>query len=143
VQGILFVMVVAAGVSLGGAWSREARTVTTMLGIVLIAVGGVLAFRGLVDLRDALTPVPRPREGAQLVETGSYALARHPIYGGIVVAALGWGLVTASPIAMGLSVVLLGFFRLKSAREEAWLLEAYPGYAAYRARTKRMIPFVY
>ncbi|HEX5826966.1 MAG TPA: isoprenylcysteine carboxylmethyltransferase family protein [Candidatus Limnocylindrales bacterium] len=143
VQGILFVLVVAAGVSLGGAWSGEARTVTTVFGVVLIAVGGVLAFRGVVDLRDALTPVPRPRVGAQLVETGSYALARHPIYGGIVIAALGWGLFTASPIAVGLSVVLLGFFRLKSAREEAWLLEAYPGYEAYRARTKRMIPFLY
>jgi protein-S-isoprenylcysteine O-methyltransferase Ste14 len=40
--------------------------------------------------------------------------------------------------------VLLGcFFDLKSRREEAWLLVAYPGYAAYRARVRRLVPFIY
>ena len=39
--------------------------------------------------------------------------------------------------------MLLGFFRLKSAREELWLEARYPGYAAYRARTRRLVPFIY
>jgi protein-S-isoprenylcysteine O-methyltransferase Ste14 len=143
VQGILFVLVVAAGVSLGGAWAREARTVTTIVAAVLMVAGAVLALSGVVELRDAFTPLPRPRDGAYLVDTGAYRLVRHPVYGGIVMAALGWGLFSASPISIGLALVLLAFFRLKSAREEAWLAEAYPGYDAYRARTKRLIPFIY
>ena len=68
---------------------------------------------------------------------------RHPIYGGIIVGAAGYGLVMASPLALVGAAVLLGFFRLKSAREELWLEARYPGYAAYRARTRRLVPFVY
>jgi protein-S-isoprenylcysteine O-methyltransferase Ste14 len=143
IQGILFVLIAAAGFSVNGAWAREARTVTTIVAGLLVVGGALLAVSGAVELREAFTPVPRPRDGARLVETGAFSLVRHPIYGGIVLAALGWGLFTASPISMGLSAVLLGFFRLKSAREEAWLVEVYPGYDAYRARTRRMIPFLY
>jgi len=40
-------------------------------------------------------------------------------------------------------LVALGFFDLKSRREERWLEERYPGYAAYRARTRRLIPGLY
>ena len=143
VQGILFVLIVAAGFSVNGAWAREARTVTTIVAGLSMVGGLLLALRGAIDLRGAFTPLPRPREGAHLVETGAFALVRHPVYGGIVLLALGWGLFTASPISIGLALILLAFFRLKSAREEAWLAEAYPGYDAYRARTKRMIPFLY
>ena len=143
VQGILFVLIVAAGFSVNGAWAREARTVTTIIAGVLFVAGLLLAVSGAMELREAFTPVPRPREGARLVKTGAYALVRHPVYGGLVIAALGWGLFAASPVTIGLALVLLGFFRLKSAREEAWLEEAYPDYGAYRARTRRLIPFLY
>ena len=143
VQGILFVLIIAAGVRVGGAWTREARTVTTIVGGLLMVAGGVLTRSGAVELRDAFTPLPRPRAGAQLVDTGAYRLVRHPVYGGIVILAVGWGLFSASPIAIGLALVLLAFFRLKSAREEAWLAEVHPGYEAYRARTRRLIPFIY
>jgi protein-S-isoprenylcysteine O-methyltransferase Ste14 len=142
IQFVLLAAVAVSGLA-GPAWEGAARTVTTVLGAVLLAAGLLLAFRGVVNLRDALTPLPHPRDGASLVDTGSYRLVRHPIYGGIIVGAAGWGLVTASPLALVGAAVLLGFFRLKSAREELWLEARYPGYAAYRARTRRLIPFVY
>jgi protein-S-isoprenylcysteine O-methyltransferase Ste14 len=39
-------------------------------------------------------------------------------------------------------VLLFGFFELKSRREEVWLVERYPGYVAYRERTRRLIPWI-
>ena len=141
-QFVLLALVAAAGLA-GPAWDGAARMVTNMLGAAFMAAGLVLALRGLVDLREALTPLPHPRDGASLVETGSYRLVRHPIYGGLVLGAAGYGLLAASPLAIAGSAVLLGFFRLKSAREETWLEARYPGYDAYRARTRRMIPFLY
>lgn len=143
IQVALLWLLVAVAFGWNGAWDREARTVTTAIAGVLLLGGLFLAFRGVVDLRGALTPLPHPRVGAQLVDTGAYRLVRHPIYGGIVIAALGWGLFTASPPAIAMAFVLLGFFRLKSAREEAWLAATYAGYEAYRARTRRMLPFLY
>ena len=143
VQFVLLWLVIATGVGFAGAWTKDARTFTTVAGVLLGLAGLALTLKGLLDLRGALTPLPRPREGAELVETGVYRLVRHPVYGGLVIAAVGWGLFTASVVALATALVLLGFFRLKSGREEAWLRERYPAYEAYAARTKRMIPWVY
>jgi protein-S-isoprenylcysteine O-methyltransferase Ste14 len=142
IQGVLLVAAVAAGMA-GPAWDGAVRMVAAIGGAACAIAGGVLAWRGMRDLSDALTPLPHPRDGATLVETGSYRLVRHPIYGGIVIGATGYGLLTASPAALAAAAVLLGFFRLKSAREEAWLERRYPGYPAYRARTRRLLPFIY
>jgi len=143
IQFLLLGFIFLAGIAGGGGWTRETRFATTVLAAFLLLVGGVLALKGLIDLRDALTPLPHPRDGAQLVESGSYRLVRHPIYGGLVIGSVGWALLAASLLALLGAAALLVFFRLKSEREEAWLAERYPGYDAYRARTKRMIPFVY
>ncbi len=141
-QGALLVAEAGAGLA-GPAVEGGVRVSLLVVGLAGIGLGGLLALRGVVDLREALTPLPHPRDGASLVDTGSYALVRHPIYGGIVIASLGWGLATASVAAVAGAAVILAFFRLKSAREEAWLAERYPGYDAYRTRTRRILPFVY
>lgn len=141
IQGLLLVVTAVAGL-LGPSWTGSIRVATSVTGICLITGGGVLAIRGLRDLRDALTPLPYPRADAELVETGVYRLVRHPIYGGLVLAAVGWGLLMASPAALVAAVVLWGFFELKSRREEAWLEGRFAGYAAYRARTRRLIPWI-
>jgi protein-S-isoprenylcysteine O-methyltransferase Ste14 len=143
VQGVLFVLVAMSG-TLPPAWDGPVRIATAVLGAALIAGGAVLALRGARDLNDggSFTAVPKPRDGGQLVETGVYGRVRHPIYGGLVLAAAGWGLASASPVGLALSAVLLGFFYLKSTREEAWLVDRFPDYPAYRGRTRRFIPFV-
>ena len=141
IQVVLLVAIAAAGL-LGPAWSGAVRVVSSVVGLGLVIAGLVLAVRGMVDLRDALTPLPYPRDGAELVETGVYARARHPIYGGLIVGAFGWGCLTASVVALGLAVALLAFFEAKSRREEVWLVERFAGYPAYRARTRRLIPWI-
>ena len=60
-----------------------------------------------------------------------------------MIAALGWSLVMASPLALAGAVVVGVFFDLKSRREEAWLGEQFAGYAAYRWRTRRLMPWLY
>jgi len=141
-QGILLVAIAACGL-LPPAWAGPVRVATSAAGAVLAALGTLLALGGIRDLRENLTPLPRPRDDAALVETGAYRLARHPIYGGLILASLGWGLLIAVPAAIALAIGLLAFFDLKSRREEAWLVDRFPGYPAYRGRTRRLIPFVY
>ena len=35
------------------------------------------------------------------------------------------------------------FFDIKSRREEVWLAEHFPEYAAYQRRVRKLIPFIY
>jgi protein-S-isoprenylcysteine O-methyltransferase Ste14 len=140
-QLILFGAVAVAGRA-GPAWGGPAGHAASAAGGLLMAAGAFLALRGLVDLRENLTPFPRPLEGARLVERGAYGLVRHPIYGGLILGAFGWGLALASPAALAAAALLAGFFYLKSRREERWLDERFEGYAAYRARTRRFVPWL-
>ena len=141
-QLVLFGAIAVSGAA-GPAWGGWPANVGIGLGGVLIGCGGILSLRGVLDLRENLTPFPRPLEGARLVESGAYRLVRHPIYGGLVLGALGWGLVRASPLTLAGALVLAAFFDLKSRREEIWLSERYENYPTYRRRTHRLLPWIY
>lgn len=143
IQLILLGAIGLAGLESGGSWSGTSAAVSVLVGVVLMGGGAVLAAKGLVDLGRNLTPMPHPRDDAQLVESGVYALARHPIYGGLAAASLGSSLAATSLPALLLAGVLVAFFELKSRREEAWLHERFAGYASYMSRTKRFIPWLY
>jgi protein-S-isoprenylcysteine O-methyltransferase Ste14 len=116
-----------------------------LLGYLVGVVGALMAGSGIAELRraQALTALPHPRDEAALVERGAYRFVRHPIYGGLILGALGLACITpwiGTFIAVGLLAVVLD---LKRRREEAWLAARYPGYPAYKARTKALIPFLY
>lgn len=139
-QLALLAVIAVAGPVTGAFGSGPLEMAAVLTGVSLLVAGTALGVRGAIDLRDALTPLPHPRHDAELIEDGVYARARHPIYGGLIVATLGWAVLWASPTSLLLAGGLAIFFRLKSAREERWLLERFPGYAAYRQRTHRFLP---
>jgi protein-S-isoprenylcysteine O-methyltransferase Ste14 len=143
IQGVILVGICLAGLT-ETPFSGDSWTAVSAVGLIVMLGGGALAVLGVLHLGRSLTALPHPRDGSRLVEAGVYRLVRHPIYGGLVIGSLGYGLVMQAPVtAVVGSSVLLVFFRLKSAREEAWLEARYEGYAAYRARTRRIIPFIY
>jgi len=141
-QFLLLGLVVVAGIRFGGFANGLPAPAIAWVGLALMGSGALLLGRGLLDLGRHLTPVPHPRDDAQLVVSGVYAHARHPIYGGLMLTAFGWGLASASPLTLALAVVLVVFFGLKSRREEAWLIARYESYPAYMARTKRFVPYL-
>ena len=138
----MLLLVAAAGLT-GNAWTGLPHLVSAVVGAALIVAGGSLGARGILDLGTSLTAFPRPRSESELVTHGAYRLARHPIYGGIILGAWGWGLLTAALPALAAAAFTTVFFDLKSRREEIWLAERYPDYPAYRAATHRLIPWLY
>jgi len=141
-QAVLFIVAGAAGLT-GPAWHGPLRTASVAVGVAFALAGGALAASGIADLRGGLTPYPRPKPGATLVQRGAYARARHPIYGGLILMAFGWGFVTAAPLALAAALLLAAFFDVKSRVEEAWLIEQFPAYEEYRRGTRRLIPWLY
>jgi protein-S-isoprenylcysteine O-methyltransferase Ste14 len=113
------------------------------LGGLLMAAAGLGGMAGILSLGSNLTPFPRPVPQGHLITHGVYGIVRHPIYSAIILAALGFGLLTGHWIRIGLAGVLLLFFDLKTRREERWLAQAYPEYAEYRQRVKKLIPGIY
>ncbi len=140
-----FVLLAAIALSalLGLGWTGTLATAAPLAGVALMIAGGALVVLGGVQLGSSLTPFPAPRPGGELSASGVYALARHPMYGGGILIALGWSLLFASVVGLLLTVALAVFFELKARREEAWLMAKFAGYAAYRERTRRFVPGVY
>jgi protein-S-isoprenylcysteine O-methyltransferase Ste14 len=115
------------------------------LGYLFGMVGAVLLGSGIAELRRAraLTAVPHPRPEAELVERGAYRLVRHPIYGGLILGALGLAVITPWPGTYAAVALLAIVLDLKRRPEERWLRDRFPGYAAYQARTKALLPLLY
>jgi protein-S-isoprenylcysteine O-methyltransferase Ste14 len=135
---------IGASALVGLGWPDAARIAAYALGASLIALGLLLVIAGGIQLGPSLTPFPAPRRGGELVGTGLYGLVRHPMYGGGILVAAGWSLLFATIAGAVLTAALVLLFELKARREEAWLIDHYPPYAAYRERTRRkLVPFVY
>ena len=84
-----------------------------------------------------------PNADATLVTTGAYRIVRHPIYAGWTGIALGWGMLTGSPLAVGVALATAVYYDRRSRVEERALVAAYPDYAVYRGGVKRLIPGLY
>jgi protein-S-isoprenylcysteine O-methyltransferase Ste14 len=141
-QSLLFVAIVASGFS-GVDWPSSVSSFFAVLGIVVVVLGAVLFALGVFALGRSFTAFPRPKERSEFRQGGIYRSVRHPVYGGVLMFALGWSL-AGSPLALFPTALLAVLFDLKSRREEAWLVERYPAYEGYRRGTPhRLIPFVY
>jgi protein-S-isoprenylcysteine O-methyltransferase Ste14 len=142
IQVVLGLAVFVSGRA-GPALDGPARTLSAVVGLHLIAAGVLLGWPAVFRQRGQFTAMPRPVSGARLVTEGPYRQVRHPMYGGLVLAAIGWAALSASPPTCVLALATFVFFDLKSRREEVWLAERFPEYDRYRKHTRRFIPSVY
>lgn len=94
-----------------------------VLGVILMVGGIALVVVSLVSLGAALTPTPVPQERAALRTNGIYSLVRHPVYSGILVAALGFTLAVGSIWQVLMWVALAVFFYAKAFWEDRLLAE--------------------
>ena len=82
-------------------------------------------------------------EARRLVTGGPYALVRHPLYAGEAVAVAGLAMQYAAPWSYVILGLQYAFQLWRIVNEERVLRAAFPDYAAYAARTARLIPGVY
>lgn len=124
-------------------WPRGLQLPLQILSGVSWLLGASLLVLGLVQLGKNLSALPHPKEEAQLVESGIFALVRHPIYGGLILLVFAWAVFETSLVMLFYAFMLVGFFELKSRREERALRQKFAAYSAYQARVRKFIPFIY
>lgn len=145
VQVLLFALIAVGprGTRVLPSWTEPYTTIGTWLGIAMMLAGATLSVSGLLRLGSSLTALPYPKDDSKLVDSGPYAIVRHPIYSGLILGALGWGLWLHAWPTLGFALGLLVLFDLKLRREEQWLCERYPEYGAYKKRVKKLVPWVW
>lgn len=114
-----------------------------LAGAVLVTVGFLVTVAGLLTLGNALTPFPRPLGNASLRRQGIYRVLRHPVYAGLIYAALGWTLMCMSWMGIFSTLLTVVFFDRKANREEQWLRQQYKDYDRYAQHVKKFLPGIY
>jgi len=123
--------------------SGPLKTVMQSCGISIGLLACLVIVIAAINLGKNLTPLPCPKDDAQLVQTGLYGLVRHPMYFGVLLAALAWFLMLPGVFVLAYAICLFLLFDLKARREELWLLARFPEYREYQIRIKKLIPGIY
>ena len=115
------------------------------VGIVFMSVGIALRWYSVAYLGDAFTRSVTVSDDQTVVDSGPYAVVRHPTYTGILLTLIGFECCfgTWPPIVVALVAGLAAFgYRIRV--EERALRENLDGYADYCERTPyRLVPYVY
>ncbi len=156
---LLFLLVVnplaAIGLILGRLEPLDPTHVEVQAGWLLAALevlGALLYLAGFLLMAWALLTLRRnyqlggstPRLGDHLVTDGPYALIRHPMYAAALSIALGLACLVQSLAFLAVFVIYLVLALPMIPLEEQGLQQAYGNeYAAYRKRTKLLVPAIY
>jgi protein-S-isoprenylcysteine O-methyltransferase Ste14 len=110
----------------------------------MLALSGFLAFWAMAVMRlGNFNVVPTPVDKGVLVTGGPYKVIRHPMYTSIFIFASALLAGQFDYIKLIISIVLVAGLVFKMLFEESLLCNHHPGYKAYMAKTKRVIPFVW
>ena len=126
-----------------GFWTLDGDAVR-WLGVVLFAAGGALRIWPVFVLGHRFSGLVAIQPGHTLVTGGVYSVIRHPSYLGLLINSLGWSLAFRSGVGVLLTALTIPPL-LARIRAEERLLRTQFGteYAAYCARTGRLIPGLY
>ncbi len=119
---------------------RELSPALYLVSLLLIIGGTSLAVSAALVLGRSISILPEAR---RLVTWGPYALVRHPLYLGEIVALAGAALQYLSAWALLLWALVSAFQLQRMKYEERVLFQVFPKYGDYMARTARLMPGVY
>jgi protein-S-isoprenylcysteine O-methyltransferase Ste14 len=110
---------------------------------MLVAVGLVFTWAARLHLGPLWSSTSAPTEDHRIVETGPYGIVRHPVYAGLLLAALATAVERGRVEAVAGVLVLIAAVSLRAKLEERFLRRdlGEDAYSGYRARVPMLIPF--
>ncbi len=120
-------------------------TLVSLIGLVLFAAGWWVIALALHENAFAAPVVKYQEERHQrVIDSGVYAIVRHPMYTGFVPFIAGMCLWLGSYAATLLTIIPISVIAIRIIIEERFLRRELEGYGAYTERTRyRLIPFVW
>jgi protein-S-isoprenylcysteine O-methyltransferase Ste14 len=143
VQGILIGLILFGPQGSLLVSSESIVSILQSCGIAIGLLATVIMVIAVINLGKNLTPLPCPKDNAILIQNGLYQFVRHPIYFGVLLAALAWLLIFPGLYVLAYAIALFFLFDIKARREEVWLVERFPDYRDYQRRVKKLIPAIY
>jgi protein-S-isoprenylcysteine O-methyltransferase Ste14 len=135
-----FGALVVLAVQAWGVWEPAASHTLAWL---LLGLSGMVGLWALAANRPGNFNIhPTPHQYGQLVDHGPYRWIRHPMYTAVLLFGAALATVAASPVAWLLWCLLLAVLLSKALLEERWMAQRHPAYVAYRARTRRFVPYL-
>jgi protein-S-isoprenylcysteine O-methyltransferase Ste14 len=123
---------------------RPPSTALDVAGVVITAVALAFCLWARFYLGRNWSAVVAVMKNHQLIRSGPYAIVRHPIYAGFMLATLGTAIAfgeLSGLVAVAMVVIAWGY---KARLEEATMLEQFgPDYERYRREVKGLLPLIY
>lgn len=110
---------------------------------VLALIGLIFTWAARLHLGPLWSNTSAPTEDHRIVDTGPYAIVRHPVYAGILLAAIATAAERGRFEAIAGALTLIAAVSLRAKLEERFLRRdiSDEAYSAYRARVPMLIPF--
>jgi protein-S-isoprenylcysteine O-methyltransferase Ste14 len=126
-----------------GFWTLDGDALR-WFGVALFLVGGALRMAPVFVLGERFSGLVAIQPGHRLVTGGLYRVIRNPSYLGLLINSLGGALAFRAGVGLALTALLIPPLIARIRAEEALLREQFGAeYAAYCARTWRLIPGLY
>jgi protein-S-isoprenylcysteine O-methyltransferase Ste14 len=114
------------------------------VGFLLYSIGGVLRLAPVFVLGRRFSGLVAIQPEHRLATDGLYSVIRHPSYLGLLVSVFGWACAFRSGVGVAIAVLMLIVMLARIDAEERLLSETFGReYDAYRARTWRLVPYIY
>src|SRR5262249_35857943 len=115
------------------------------LGLVLVIAGWVIISLVFKENNFAAPVVRHQAEREhRVVDTGVYAIVRHPMYAGIGLYSIGMAFWLYSYAAAIVALVPLAILAVRIVFEERFLVRSLPGYTEYAQKVRyRLVPYIW
>ncbi len=138
--GLVIILQPALMPGIGLATSAVWGLFIQVFGFILVSISFGLHVWAREHLQKFYTERVEVQADHRLVDSGPYALVRHPIITSFFALALGILLINPALTSLGAAVYAFWDFLRAAGQEESALSRDVPGYAAYRQRVPRFLP---
>lgn len=142
-SGLLFVAVfVIAGLNWRYGWCMLPEW--AVWSAVVLFLAGYMLYAEVLRENVYLSRTIEVQAGQKVIDTGLYAVVRHPMYTATILLFLAMPLVLSSPLSFALMLLYIPLIIKRIKHEEALLERELEGYSDYMRRVKyRLIPYIY